>query len=374
MTPAWKFIPPALRSVRIVSFGLQKTGSTSAGWALAEAGIRVSHNQGSDVFSDTCQATFGTVNEQLSAVGSPCDYVALRKRHPTAAWLITYARNFTQWQDSLRRYHLDSGRLRPGLRFMPCDMFGCEMALTEEMRQSNVSARTLFPLHPATGWISPEQLPLLERLHRTYYQRLFAFLDAELGVGRYAVADVRANVYTGFEHLQGLRVRTPFGTHNAFRSLVNRPHHSWYGKTTCCIDRDPFGNPCPEELMADIRNWDWCARTQRYVNRSAEHRERRLAACAQEKAVDNRCDSATVGVIRQQSLSPCTANTSFGCKEDGIGIWVSRGCRGRFALGRNRFMDCGYAGMPRQGLSCTCCAHRNGRSQCSGQACAPDFT
>lgn len=82
MTPTWRPIRPELRGIRILSVGLQKTGSTSAGWALLDAGIRVSHNQG-DLLSDECQAAFTPSHT----------YEDLRRRHPDAAWLITYASN-----------------------------------------------------------------------------------------------------------------------------------------------------------------------------------------------------------------------------------------------------------------------------------------
>ena len=98
-------------------------------------------------------------------------------------------------------------------------------------------------------------------------RRLFAFLDRELGKGRYAVADVRAKKYTGFEHLQGLNVSTPFGVFNANLDPLNRPHHSWVGKTTCCEQSDPFGNPCPEVQMSNRRRWDWCPLMRRYQQR-----------------------------------------------------------------------------------------------------------
>ena len=166
--------------------------------------------------------------------------------------------------------------------YMPCHFYQCRHALTPEMERQNVSVETLVPLDPKTAWIRPEHEPLLELLWRTYYQRVFAFFDSELGAGRYAVADVRANRYTGFEHLQGLHVPTPFGVHNDNRNPLNKPGSSWYGKTTCCIHHDPFGNPCPEETMRDTTRWDWCAGRRLYIRKSRDRRahEQALVACA----------------------------------------------------------------------------------------------
>ena len=275
-TPTWRRINPALRHVRIFSVGLQKTGSTSAGWALVDAGIRVAHNAGDDL-SDLCQSAFTPAY----------NYSELRRRHPDAAWLITYASNFTAWSHSLRYYHLQTTKaLRKGMPFMPAHFFQGRHALTEEMLRQNVNVEKLVPLDPKTAWVRPEHEPLLELLWRTYYQRVFAFFDAELGMGRYAVADVRAKRYTGFEYLQGVNVTTPFGVYNKNLDPLNKPRSSWYGKTTCCYTgrpnpRDPFGNPCPEELMADERHWDWCAKTKRYIRRatSAAGREQKLREC-----------------------------------------------------------------------------------------------
>ena len=105
-------------------------------------------------------------------------------------------------------------------------------------------------------------------------------------MGRYAVVDVRAGEYTGFENLQGLNVTTPFGVFNKLGNPLNKPGRSWYGKTTCCYNgnpnpHDPFGNPCPEELMSDEKHWDWCAKTKRYIRRatSAALREQKLRDC-----------------------------------------------------------------------------------------------
>ena len=121
---SWRPIRPELRSIKILAVGLQKTGSTSAGWALADAGIRVSHNQGDD-FSDTCQAAFS----------ASYPYWALRRRHPDAAWLVMYASNFTAWAHSLRHFHHNQTKLlRPGLAYMPCHMYQCDQALTPEMQ------------------------------------------------------------------------------------------------------------------------------------------------------------------------------------------------------------------------------------------------
>ena len=81
------------------------------------------------------------------------------------------------------------------------------------------------------------------------------------------MADVRAKNYTGFEHLQGLNVSTPFGVFNANLDPLNRPHHSWVGKTTCCEQSDPFGNSCPEAQMSNSKRWDWCPINRAYVLR-----------------------------------------------------------------------------------------------------------
>lgn len=81
------------------------------------------------------------------------------------------------------------------------------------------------------------------------------------------MADVRAKSYTGFEHLQGLNVSTPFGVFNANLDPLNRPHHSWVGKTTCCEQSDPFGNSCPEAQMSNSKRWDWCPINRAYVLR-----------------------------------------------------------------------------------------------------------
>ena len=161
MTPAWRYIRPELRDIRILSVGLQKTGSTSAGWALVEAGIRVSHNQGESL-SDVCQAAF------TAAV----PYTTLRKMHPKAAWLVTYVRNFTAWARSLRRYHQQTtGVLQRGMRYMPCHLFQCNLALTSEMQRQRVNLSTLVPLDPDKAWIRAKDEPLLRLLWQTFYDR-----------------------------------------------------------------------------------------------------------------------------------------------------------------------------------------------------------
>ena len=300
MTPAWRYIRPELRGVRILSVGLQKTGSTSAGWALVHAGIRVSHNQGEQL-SDVCQAAFTAA----------LPYTTLRKLHPNAAWLITYVSNFTAWARSLRRYHQQTtGVLYKGLKYMPCHLYQCNLALTPEMELQRVNLSTLVPLDPATGWLFPKDMPLLETLWRTYYDRLFAHLDREVGKGRYAVADVRARRYTGFEHLQGLNVSTPFGVFNDNLNPLNRPGHSWSGKTTCCEVADPYGNPCPEDLMNQVKRWDWCPSKQRYQARPKRDstRARMLSKCGSllidprtgKPFAQRRNGSTTIGAINQE--------------------------------------------------------------------------
>ena len=55
MSASWQPIPDMLAGRRVIGMGLPKTGTTSTGWALVRAGLRVGHNQ-DDTLSDTCQA------------------------------------------------------------------------------------------------------------------------------------------------------------------------------------------------------------------------------------------------------------------------------------------------------------------------------
>lgn len=274
MTSAWRPIPRELTSRRVISIGLPKTGTTSTGWALVGAGLRVAKGQG-DIFSKTCQAIICCVES----------YEELTHKWPGAQWVVTYGSNFTSWASSIRRYYTTINKLFVGATHMPCMIFACEMGLDAELRlelsRRNVSVGQLIPLDAHTHWLRAEHRPLLERAYRTYYARLFTWLDSHSI--RYAVVDVRANKYTGIHHF-GLNISTPFGTFNAMdhSSTLIGIGHSFVRKPTCCMSHDPWKSDCPEEQLARSDKWAYCPRRELYVPvpRDDETRAHYAATCS----------------------------------------------------------------------------------------------
>jgi len=74
---------------KIIVMGLPKTGTTSLAQAFRALGYNVSHNMGDTL--GRCKVIANTMEYQ---------YKQLDRKHPEATWVITYAKNATQWVDS----------------------------------------------------------------------------------------------------------------------------------------------------------------------------------------------------------------------------------------------------------------------------------
>src|SRR5437899_374444 len=90
--------------------------------------------------------------------------------------------------------------------------------------------------------------------------------------------------------------------------------------------------------------------------------------CSSDDGKRNYCNADTRGgvqMVRQRSGSPCTQGQTWGW--DGRGIWVDRGCRADFIVGRggNNGGNWGGGGGDGRGQTFTCSSNDGNRNYCS---------
>eukprot|EP00966_Prymnesium_polylepis_P174360 4034306-Prymnesium_polylepis.1 len=72
-------------------------------------------------------------------------------------------------------------------------------------------------------------------------------------------------------------------------------------------------------------------------------------------------------LVQQESVARCILNMSYGCTP--TGVWVKRGCRGRFEL-ENERIACGFRGMDgRSRFECALVGHEHARPSASTPRC-----